>query len=120
MFKYKKGLASLRSAFLLIGKSQHKMKKLPLVGLVVFLFPRSQIASQFYQYITNTKIKQACFFLVDTLNSFHSLLLGHKKNRNFRCGFFFFGCLTWIRTKTNCTKNSCATVTPSGNPYAIL
>ena len=30
------------------------------------------------------------------------------------------GCLTWIRTKTNCTKNSCATVTPSGNPYAIL
>ena len=32
----------------------------------------------------------------------------------------FFGCLTWIRTKTNCTKNSCATVTPSGNPYAIL
>ena len=30
-----------------------------------------------------------------------------------------FGCLTWIRTKTNCTKNSCATVTPSGNPIPL-
>jgi hypothetical protein len=33
---------------------------------------------------------------------------------------FFFGCLTWIRTKTNCTKNSCATVTPSGNPIPFF
>ncbi len=28
--------------------------------------------------------------------------------------------MTWIRTKTNCTKNSCATVTPSGNPIPFF
>jgi hypothetical protein len=31
-----------------------------------------------------------------------------------------FGCLTWIRTKTNCTKNSRATVTQSGNPIPFF
>ena len=56
----------------------------------VFLYPRSQIAAQFYQCISNTKIKQACFCILDTLSSFHSLLLGHKKTiPNYRDGFFF-------------------------------
>ena len=29
------------------------------------------------------------------------------------------GCLTWIWTKTNWTRISCATVTPSGRPYIL-
>ena len=63
-----------------------------------------------------------CARFARCLNIFYLLfrpLVGHEKGHNFRCGLFF-GCLTWIRTKTNCTKNSCATVTPSGNPLAIL
>ena len=86
----------------------------------VFLYPRSQIAAQFYQCISNTKIKQACFCLVDTLSSFHSLLLGHKKTTTYVVASFFFGCPTWIRTKTNCTKNSRTTIILSGNPMPFL
>ena len=31
-----------------------------------------------------------------------------------------FGCPTWIRTKTNCTKNSRTTIILSGNPMPFL
>ncbi len=47
-------------------------------------------------------------------------LFEQKKTATYVAASFLFGCLTWIRTKTNCTKNSRATVTQSGNPLAIL
>ncbi len=33
---------------------------------------------------------------------------------------FIVGCPTWIRTKTNCTKNSRTTIILSGNPMPFL
>lgn len=44
----------------------------------------------------------------------------NKKTATCVAASSFFGCPTWIRTKTNCTKNSRTTIILSGNPYAIL
>ena len=77
-----KGLTSLRSVFLFDGKSQHQIKKLQRQFLELPLFFYALIAPYEFgancyailQSDSNPKIKRACFCLVDTLCSFHSLL----------------------------------------------
>ena len=91
------------------------------LGTVFFLYPRSQIAAQFYQCISNTKIKQACFLpcrFIELVSLAAHLL--NKKTATCVAASFFFGCPTWIRTKTNCTKNSRTTIILSGNPMPFL
>jgi hypothetical protein len=76
-----------------MGKSQHKIKKLQRQFLELPLFFYTLDRKLLRNFINASPIQKSSklvFCLVDTLSSFHSLLLGHKKTApNYRDGFFF-------------------------------
>jgi len=95
-----RGWTSLRSFFLFDGKSQHEIMKPQRQFLELPLFFYALIAPYEFgancfailQCYSNPKIKRACFCLVDTLCSFHSLLhtllFGHKKTATYVAASF--------------------------------